>query len=228
MKTNSYDVFISYRREDGVGMAQLFHDRLDAMGYCVFLDLSGMRAGPFPDQLVRRVNECRDFVVVLSAKALRLRTEGDDVDWFRSEIAQAIRQGKNIIPVYLWDFDKKELKHLPTDIAALSKLQGVEAMHQYLSGVMELISRMLLSKRRRRVAPIVARMAQPLVMLGLAAAVGWLVADRQKMHKSLDLSSSVSQRALSVVLRSPLHAENPRLGQQVEDYTLEDAQNDRK
>ena len=61
------------------------------------------RGGKFNTQLYRRIEQCSDVLVVMSRDSLNLRENQED-DWFRLEIAHALKHKKNIVPVFLRDF----------------------------------------------------------------------------------------------------------------------------
>lgn len=65
-----YQVFVSYRRATGENLAQLLAYRLKEDGYSVFLDVESLRSGKFNTQLFSVIEECQDFLLVLSEKAL--------------------------------------------------------------------------------------------------------------------------------------------------------------
>ena len=50
MKTNKYDIFISYRREGGYDTAKHLNDLLVRDGYRVSFDIDTLRNGPFDKQ----------------------------------------------------------------------------------------------------------------------------------------------------------------------------------
>ena len=87
---NKYDIFISYRREGGYDTAQLLYDRLTQMRYRVSFDLETLRGGKFNTQLYQRTEQCSDVLVIMSKDSLNLRENPDD-DWFRLEIAHALK-----------------------------------------------------------------------------------------------------------------------------------------
>lgn len=165
-------------------MAQLFQDRLVARGYRVFLDLNGMCAGRFPKQLMGRIDECRDFIAILSARSLQLRDDEDD-DWFRKEIAYALKQRKNIVPVYLWDFNKADLKTLPEDVSALAEYQGVEAIHHYMASVIDCMTGMFLSKRKFSLGRIFKKYYRELLIFAMAIVIGVVYSDLRQMRAEL-------------------------------------------
>ncbi len=116
-----YDIFISYRRDGGEAMAVLLHDRLQAKGYRVFIDIESLNSGHFNTQLLDVIEECNDVVVILSPNALdRCMNEGD---WLRTEVSYALEHKKNVIPFMLRGFEFPE--ELPEDIVALSMQNGI-------------------------------------------------------------------------------------------------------
>ena len=150
-----YDIFISYRREGGYDTAQLLYDRLTQMGYRVSFDLETLRGGKFNTQLYRRIEQCSDVLVVMSRDSLNLRDNQED-DWFRLEIAHALKHKKNIVPVFLRDFKFPQKGELPEDMADLVDYQGVTASQEHFDSVLNRICRNFKAKPRRRKWPVVA------------------------------------------------------------------------
>ena len=121
--SEKYDVFLSYRRDGGETMAVLLHDRLVAKGYSVFLDIESLNSGSFNKKLLTVIEGCTDVVVVCSKGCLdRCINEGD---WVRMEIAHALKNGKNVVPIFLRDFKWPDV--LPDDMEALRVQNGVNA-----------------------------------------------------------------------------------------------------
>jgi len=140
-----YDIFISYRREDGYAHAKLLHDRLVAANYRVFFDMEQMRSGQFNKQLYRHIQGCTDFVLVLSPNSLqRCR---DRRDWVRLEIEHALKQKKNIIPVCLVGFDWRR-QDLPSSIRPLQMHHGITIMPEYYDAGVEKLKGSLLAQPR--------------------------------------------------------------------------------
>jgi len=148
--TDTYDVFISYRREGGETMAILLHDRLTAKGYSVFLDVESLNSGKFNSQLLSVIENCRDVIVVLSENSLDRCVNEDD--WVRKELVHAFETGKNIIPFMLRGFKWPE--NLPRDISELPLQNGVNAnSNEYFDASIErLVTKFLSSKPQEPVA----------------------------------------------------------------------------
>ena len=133
-----YNIFISYRRDGGYEMARLLYEHLKNMGLKPFLDIEELRSGPFNVRLYKTIDECPNFLPVLSPGALdRCKNEGD---WLRLEIAHAVKGKKNIIPVLMPRFDWTEL---PEDISSLPDYNGVHMIQDYFDASVEKIVSML-------------------------------------------------------------------------------------
>ena len=174
-EAQQYDIFISYRREGGYDTAQLLYDRLTQMRYRVSFDLETLRGGKFNTQLYKRIEQCSDVLVVMSKDSLNLRENQED-DWFRLEIAHALKHKKNIVPVFLRDFKFPQKGELPEDIVDLVDYQGVTASQEHFDSVLKRICRNFKAKPRRRKWPVVAAIAASLLV---GAGIGvWLKADK--------------------------------------------------
>lgn len=135
----SYQIFISYRRDGGEPLAYLLHEQLTNLGYKVFYDIKTMSNGKFNQEIYDRIDECKDFLLLLTPNALdRCSEEGD---WVRNEISYAIKQGKNIIPVMTKGFTWSN--NMPDDIKDVQYYNGVLATFEFFSGVIETIERYL-------------------------------------------------------------------------------------
>ena len=115
------DIFISYRRDGGFEFSARLHDRLRSMRYLSFFDIESMSSGQFNKQLYTQIENCPNFLLVLSPNALdRCKNKGD---WVREEIAHALKHKKNIILVLLPGFEFPD--DLPDDIKDVCTYQGV-------------------------------------------------------------------------------------------------------
>lgn len=116
-----YDVFVSYRRKEGYETAKIITNSLINDGYTVSFDQDNLRSGSFDSQLLERIEECTDFIIILNktifSRCLKPDNNPKD-DWLRQELKHAITKKKNIIPVMLQGFVFP--KDLPSDIAAIS------------------------------------------------------------------------------------------------------------
>ena len=121
-----YDIFISYRRNGGYETAKHLFDLLRHDGYMVSFDIDTLRNGDFDKELLKRINECQDFILILNKGVFdRCINQAVDIshDWLRNELAYAIMRGKNIIPIMLADFDGFP-ENLPADISRVAYKNG--------------------------------------------------------------------------------------------------------
>lgn len=99
-----YDIFISYRREGGYDVAKHLYDLLTRDGYKVSFDMDTLRNGDFDTQLLTRVEQCKDFILIVDEHAFDRTidpTFDPNNDWLRQELIHALKYNKNIIPVFL-------------------------------------------------------------------------------------------------------------------------------
>ena len=93
----SYDIFISYRRDGGAPYARILQLMLTQRGYDVFLDYDELTDGVFGEHIKTAIKNSSVFMLVLSAHSMDRCVNEDD--WVRQEIKLALEQGKQIIPV---------------------------------------------------------------------------------------------------------------------------------
>lgn len=128
-----YDIFISYRRKGGYETAKHLYDLLTHDGYNVSFDIDTLRNGDFDTALLKRIEECTDFILILNKGAFD-RTLDPDFnpanDWLRNELAYALKLEKNIIPVMLEGFDEFP-DNLPADIAKVVRKNGPKYDNYY-------------------------------------------------------------------------------------------------
>ncbi len=142
-----YNIFISYRRDGGESTAKILRDKLQSLGYQVFYDVESLRSGDFNTALYSVIDECEDFLLVLSPGALD-RCQSED-DWVRLEIEHALAKGKNIVPVMLRGFSFP--RQLPDSIDKLRYKNGIESNYQFFDAFIEKLQSFLKS------APNIAR-----------------------------------------------------------------------
>ena len=127
-----YDVFLSYRRKGGFETAKHLFDLLTKDGYKVCLDLDTLREGDFDKALLSRIDECQDFIIIIDSNAFERCVNSDydpKNDWLRQELAYALKQGKNIIPVLLSGASFPD--NLPPDISQIAYKHGPSYSLEY-------------------------------------------------------------------------------------------------
>ena len=142
----AYDVFISYRRQGGGADARMMYDRLQNCGYTVSFDMDTLKNGNFNEELLKRVAECKNFVVLLSEGCFDRTLEGckRENDWLRIEIATALYNNKNIVTVMLPGFAFPE--KLPPDIDAIRNKNGPKYDLYYIDGFYDKLQKDFLIK----------------------------------------------------------------------------------
>ncbi|MFY9574821.1 MAG: toll/interleukin-1 receptor domain-containing protein [Blastocatellia bacterium] len=139
--SNDYDVFLSYRRELSAEAARLMRAELRSKGFRVFLDVEDLRSGHFDQALLKCIANTPNFLVVLAPHSLAGCS--DQNDWFRKEIAWAIKSNRNIIPVFMPGFKFPELAELPDEIRVLRSHQSVTFSHEFFDAMIEKIKQYL-------------------------------------------------------------------------------------
>lgn len=124
---NKYDIFISYRRENGEDKARILNQFLSTVGYRVFFDHESGMTGEFETEILAAVEIAPVFLMLLTPKCFdRCKDEGD---WVRQEIEKATLYQKDIIPIRP-NYDDSMFKNLPEGIPEyvlhLSKLEFAE------------------------------------------------------------------------------------------------------
>lgn len=144
-----YDVFISYRREGGFDTAKHLNDLLVRDGYIVSFDIDTLRNGDFDVQLLKRIEQCKDFILIVDMHAFDRTLDPSfdpNKDWLRCELAHALKHKKNIIPVFLAGISSFP-DNLPEDIIGVSKKNGPEYNKYYFDDFYQtLCSRFLTSR----------------------------------------------------------------------------------
>jgi len=126
--SKKFEIFISYRRKGGYDTAKLLYDRLRMDGYSVSFDIDTLEKGDFDDELKKRVQDCKDFLLVLNPGVFDRFFDPDcdpKDDWVRQEIVCALEKGKeiNIVPLILDGFLYP--KNLPEDVKNITKKNAI-------------------------------------------------------------------------------------------------------
>ncbi len=146
--TPECDIFISYRRKGGFETAKHLFDLMVRDGYRLSFDIDSLRSGDFDTELLRRIDQCTDFIVILSEGVFDRSVDPDfdrEKDWLRIELAEALKAGKNIIPVMLGGFTDFP-SDLPEDIAAVTRKNGPKYDNYYFDAFYEKLLQFLHSK----------------------------------------------------------------------------------
>ena len=143
-----YDIFISYRRTY-FKTANLVATRLKNAGFKVFIDTEEMHSGKFDTQLYRHIENCKDFVLILSPGSLDRCN--DENDWVRHEIMHALTCKKNIIPLLIDGFEwPAQMPKGMHDLNMYQSMQIADRPEQYSWAIDQLSSRYLASKAKKK------------------------------------------------------------------------------
>ncbi len=146
---NKYDIFISYRREGGYDTAKHLNDLLVRDGYKVSFDIDTLRNGDFDIQLLKRIDQCNDFILIVDIHAFDRTldsTFNPKNDWMRNELAYALKKNKNIIPVFLSGV-KGFPENLPKDVEGIIKKNGPEYNRYYFNDFYEKLKKSFLMSK---------------------------------------------------------------------------------
>lgn len=144
-----YDIFISYRREGGFETAKHLNDLLVRDGYKVSFDIDTLRSGNFDTQILERIDQCKDFILIVDQHAFdrTLNPNFDSKkDWLRCELAYALKKNKNIIPIFLsgvTDFPN----NLPDDIVGVTLKNGPEFNRYHFNSFYDILKKRFLHRK---------------------------------------------------------------------------------
>ena len=165
-----YDVFISYRRDGGYDTAKHLNDLLVRDGYRVSFDIDTLRNGDFDEQLLERIEQCTDFVIIIDKNAFDRTLDIDfdpKKDWLRCELAHALKHKKNIVPVFLSGVTGFP-DGLPDDIKGVVNKNGPEYNKYYFNNFYNtLCSRFLKSRSFKKKALFVSLALSLTVLISL-------------------------------------------------------------
>ncbi len=143
----SEQIFISYRREGGDVTAKLICEALKNLNYTVFYDFDSISGGYFDSRILDAIKGCDDFVLVLPPHSLDRCVNEDD--WVRQEIRHALLHKKNIVPILLPGFEFP--KNMPSDIAEITRFNGVHFVMAYFEGVIDAVVDRFTTKPVRKI-----------------------------------------------------------------------------
>ncbi len=165
-----YDIFISYRREGGYDTAKHLNDLLVRDGYKVSFDIDTLRSGNFDTQLLERIDQCKDFILIVDQHAFDRTLDPNfnpKNDWLRCELAYALKKRKNIIPIFLTGANGFP-NNLPSDVAGVTMKNGPEYNRYHFNAFYkDLKKRFLQANPTRKIFKIII-----FSMLGIGLVIG--------------------------------------------------------
>lgn len=183
-----YDVFLSYRRDGGFETAKHIYDLLTRDGYSVSFDIDTLKSGDFDKQLLLRIEECQDFILIVDKNAFKRTLDGSckpEQDWLRCELAHALTCKKNVIPVFLAGVSGFP-ESLPSDIADVVNKNGPQYNRMYFDAFYERLKvDFLLSKSSKAKSKknIIAFLAVLLLLCVIFMVSNRYVTNRNHIHE---------------------------------------------
>ncbi|QIH75184.1 TIR domain-containing protein [Macrococcoides canis] len=151
------DIFISYRREDGVEYAEELVRLLKNKGCRVFFDKDNLKIGDeYPLELEKSLNSCQDIVLIISKsyfgknKVGKARIFVED-DWVRREIKVAIDLKKKILPIVIDEGIDPYSLNLPDEINHIKNLQFENIDKNQLNNNIEKLIEKFSDKTRKHI-----------------------------------------------------------------------------
>lgn len=199
----NYDIFISYRRNGGYDTAKHLNDLLVRDGYKVSFDIDTLRSGDFDIQLLERIDQCKDFVLIVDQHAFDRTLDASfdpKKDWMRCELAYALNKKKNIVPIFL-NGVKGFPEGLPPDVEGVTKKNGPEYHRYYFDDFYRCLKeRFLFSKPNDRITVFHTKVhvwiISVLIFLGIFSLAMWQFfppSDSQSLSKNITKDSINSQ-----------------------------------
>ena len=179
-----YDIFISYRRDGGQDAAKLLVEKLRQDNYNVSFDQENLGNGDFNKQLLKRIEECEDFILICDAKVFdRILENKDEKDWLRVELAKALELNKNIIPIMLSGFEAFP-KELPSDIDKVRYKNGPQYSIAYYDTFYERLKQFF--KAAASDDNVMFENATKPLKVNLLLERGWLYYGQEKYDKAME------------------------------------------
>lgn len=95
--SQNFDIFISYRRSDGMDKARVLDAAFNQKGFRTFLDYNSIAGGSFEQRIEVAIKDAPVFVMVMTPDYFASCNEEDD--FVRREIELALANEKTIIPI---------------------------------------------------------------------------------------------------------------------------------
>jgi CHASE2 domain-containing sensor protein len=138
--------FISYRREDGGGVAWALHNGLRLLGFDSWLDIPQIEPGDeFPTRIDDHIRCTRSFVIVMTPGWLKqLRQAGPGPgNWIQRETKLALDYHRHVIVLCLCGVPERTKTAIPSAFAQLTSFQWETHDHHKFETNVALIGRAL-------------------------------------------------------------------------------------
>jgi hypothetical protein len=206
-----FDIFISYRRKGGYNTAKLLYDRLRMDGYSVSFDIDTLEKGDFDKELEARVKGCKDFLVVLSSEIFDrfYNPEYDPKDdWVRLEIACALSENKNIVPLVLDGFDWPK-NPLPSDVKAITRKNSIDLNPKHFEDAYSTLKRRFLDsqphwtvrhkKKMIGVFSLAVLAAAAFLYFAISKEISEIAQQKDSLAREMQIKDSITQIQDSII-----------------------------
>lgn len=147
------DIFISYKDNDeGMFFAKQLSEALERLDYSVYFNPNEHKSADFTEKITVAVQNCKDFVLIVSQKCLDALMSGNEKDWVRFELLMAKEHGKNIIPLMLNGVKMPaRFEDMPEELMFLPKIDNIEVLkpQQFESSPLSELIQSIVSKSER-------------------------------------------------------------------------------
>lgn len=140
-------IFISYRRDGGKPVAESIYQSL-CDEYDVFLDTESLKNGYFDSAIIERIENCSDFIVIITETVFNRCNEPND--WIFHEAEIALRDNKNIIPIFVGI--QKFPSNVPEPLKEICRYNGIFWVDEYITCAK--IKTFLVSNRRYKLSVV--------------------------------------------------------------------------
>lgn len=196
---NKFDIFISYRRKGGFEVAKHIKDLLERDGYSVSFDIDNLGNGNFDELLLERVSSCNNFILVLDAHAFDRNSDEntedsneEDEDWLVKEIAAALQEDKNIIPVMLDGFTEFP-RQLPESIKDVRYKNGPKYDREYFDAFYERLKNFF-NEAPRGYEDVGVKTLPNSLICSLILEHGWLKYNTGKYNEALEFFLQAAEK----------------------------------
>ena len=145
VRVRSRRIFVSYRRSDTPAIAQSLYERLgrEYGAANIFFDRADIEYGQrWRDEVTRQIRAADIVIALVGPKwleTLRARAKGDDV--LRFELATALAEKKQIIPVLVGSTTMPHTGQLPEDVRGFTEFQALAMTDDLEHATLELLGR---------------------------------------------------------------------------------------
>lgn len=141
------NIFISYRRADGLEHARIIYLVLSNHGYSnIFFDYNSLRDGAFDIQIEQAIRSCTDFILILSPQSMNRCYITDD--WVAHELRLAFKYQKTVIPVCINTPGFNWPNNFPSDLKRICTIQRhCMRTDEYFADSMRMLAKFRLQTR---------------------------------------------------------------------------------